>query len=133
MTKSKAQRRKQVVLPENKKSKPKAAKTPSSLMDKADDEELDQRRPKRQRVRCLDAAVSKAIADNCKGMTVQETDLTLIDGKSMRDRILDAKKAQKAGEPITIGKSFYSRLREEYGSASGLGRSMTNPRRGRAG
>ena len=58
-------------------------------------------------------------------MAVQETDLTLIDGKSMRDRILDAKKAQKAGEPITIGKSFYSRLREEYGSASGLGCSMT--------
>ena len=67
MTKAKAQRRKHVVLPQNEKSKPKAAKTPSSLMDKADDEELDQRRPKRQRLRCLDAAVSKAIADKLQG------------------------------------------------------------------
>ena len=78
----------------------------------------------RKRCRSIEESVNKAIVDNFKGLSSAQIDLTLVDGMSLRDRLHDAKRRQKAGENITIGKVFYALLRDEFGAASDVGKQL---------
>lgn len=94
---------------------PKGKKKGATLMEDIELQETEKAAVKRRRTRSFDEQVSKAISDNCKGMSEAQVNVNLIDGLSLRDRVADAKRRQQNGESITLGKSFYSNLREMYG------------------
>lgn len=102
-----------------------AAALPTTLQEAVERLENTAAATKRRKSRSLDDAVSKAIADNFGTFTDAEIDLTLVRGKSLRETIMDAKMRQRNGEDLAIGKTFYQRLREEFGQASDVGRQMT--------
>lgn len=106
-------------------AKAQAQKNPPKTLMEATETGEDTSFVKRNRKRNLDEVVNKALADNFGTFSQLETDLTMVDGKSLRETIYEAKRRQKDGEQVSIGKTFYARLREEYGAASDVGRRMT--------
>lgn len=100
-------------------------KRAKTLMEQTEQTETDKApSAKRQRERSFETAVTKALNDNFKGLSEAEMNLTLIDGMSLRDRVADAKRRQKAGEKITLGKGFYNQLREQYGGVNSVSRQL---------
>lgn len=63
----------------------------------------------------LAAMVTKAIADNCKGMSAQEIDSVTVNGLTLRQQV-QKDKARNLETPgsITMGRRYYQALREAY-------------------
>lgn len=86
----------------------------ATLIEQQEEQDAAVHTAKRSRIRSFEAQVTKALYDNFKGMSEAEINLNLIDGMSLRDRVADAKRRQQQGETVSMGKSFYTALREQY-------------------
>ena len=74
-----------------------ATASPSTLLQAQEvAENLPAQREKRGRKRSLDEIVTKCISDNFKSMSEVQTDLTIIDGVSLRQRLRADKSVQNA-------------------------------------
>jgi len=66
----------------------------------------------------LVSMVSKAISDNCKGMSAQEIDSVLVNGCTLRQQVYkDKAKNLESPGIVTMGRRYYSSLREAYATA----------------
>lgn len=101
-----------------------ASKPVAATLMEANEQATGAAQPKRSRKRGLGESLQKAISDNSPAFSQLETDLTLVNGMPLLETIADAKQRQKDGDNVQIGKLFYTRLREEFGSASDVGRQM---------
>ena len=97
-----------------------ATASPSTLLQAQEvAENLPVQREKRGRKRSLDEIVTKCISDNFKSMSEVQTDLTIIDGVSLRQRLRADKSVQNAdASKIKMGKLYYDKLRLLYASSS---------------
>ena len=90
----------------------------TTLQEKLDITELEEAVPKRKysgRKRGLEEVVDKALRDNFKTWSLEQVNLFLVDGKSLRDTILADKKAKaEEGKEIIFGKAYYESLRMKY-------------------
>lgn len=94
----------------------KGAPAPSLLEQQEQKEIEDQSQAKRSRKRSLEETVHKALRDNFKGFSDVQTDLTIKEGRSLRQRIIEDKRAQLEDPKIKTGKFYYDELRTLYGS-----------------
>ena len=69
--------------------------------------------PRKLRRRNTEDAAAKALADNFKGWASQQTDCVLRDGKSLREAVMEGKRAAQRGE-VKLGKNYYDALRRKY-------------------
>ena len=96
-----------------------APKRRSLLEASFDAEEGAKKQPKRaSKPPPLVAMVTKAIADNCKGMSAQEIDSVLVNGCTLRQQV-HKDKAKNLEQPgiVTMGRRYYHGLRESYATA----------------
>ena len=96
----------------------KAAEAPT-LIEKQDLlESLSTKRAKKE-IPSNAAVVAKALRDNFKGWGEDMTDLTIREGKSLRQRIFDDKfESKEGGAKTPMGKCYYAELRGMYGASS---------------
>eukprot|EP00974_Lingulodinium_polyedra_P087166 8450871-Lingulodinium_polyedra.AAC.3 len=76
--------------------------------------------PRKRRVlrkRSTEEIVQKALLDNFKGWSHHDIDVHQVDGKSLRCRLADDKRAQLSGAPVVMGASYYKNLKELYSNA----------------
>lgn len=74
------------------------------------------KRRKLQR-RDTEAAVQKSLADNFRGFTAAQTDVVLVNGLTLREKLMADKRAHKHGDQGTMGGQYYRQLRIEYSSS----------------
>eukprot|EP00969_Alexandrium_andersonii_P061641 2717378-Alexandrium_andersonii.AAC.1 len=92
-----------------------------TLVEKALASEGSSKRRRTLSKRDTDEQVSKAIADNFKQFTSQETDGLIHEGKTLRQRLQEDKRSHKANPKMfPMGQRYYQTLREEYSSKLSL-------------
>ena len=86
----------------------------SSLVDKAEADDKAGKHRAVSRKRSLEDEVDKALKDNFRVFSDTQLRMVLDEaGKSVFDRVLEAKKARKDGGSIVIGKKFYQDPKDE--------------------
>ena len=65
--------------------------------------------------------VTKAIKDNCRVLTATETDGTIVDGLTLRERLIHDKRAVRLGTSSeTFGRKYYEDLRATYSGSDSI-------------
>lgn len=92
------------------------AKKPDSLLE-AQDQAESQGNPNmsRGRKRSIDEVVCKALRDNFRNWSEVQTDLTMREGRSLRQRLIDDKTRVEKDPTFKMGKYYYEQLRQLYG------------------
>lgn len=94
-----------------------ASSAPASSGKKALLAEAEAKRPQRRRLgrRATDEQTDRAIEEHFKDWTAAQTDLVLIEGQSLRQRLASAMHDKNlAGRKNRLGSSFWSELRTQY-------------------
>lgn len=96
----------------------KRAAAAPTLMERQDILETTGAKKRRKDQPDLHAIVAKALRDNFRGWMEDLTDLTIRDGRSLRQRLLEDLVAKKSGgKTVPMGKFYYSELRATYGNS----------------
>ena len=69
--------------------------------------------------RDTECSVEKIMKDHFPGFTEVNFDVILHEGKTLRQRLMDDKRAQRLDKQLTMGKFYYKALREKYEGQSG--------------
>ena len=99
-------------------AEPKAkAKTAKTLIDKLEVEADDEPKQKRSKTRSLEETIAKCLRGNFRNLGPTETGCTIVEGKTLRQTLMELKQKKEQGERVPWGKYLFNTLRDKYGSA----------------
>ena len=97
---------------------PKAGRTVLEAADEGEAVAAAAKRPRVLKTQNTEQAVSKALRDNCAGMTPQEIDGVKISGMTLREKLLsDKREARQGSRAEPLGRKYSDALREAYSSS----------------